>query len=147
MNSEKLLDCERSRLERWSKFQLSHVWKKRGVFIAFTLFAGLLVLKLVDHEPEWMRAMLKRGLLVGFLLISLARDKDEDEMIASLRGKSYALAFICAVLYALIQPAVNYLVNLVIVDSNVKDSFSYFQVLWFMLLVQIMFFEVLKRNR
>ena len=72
----------------------------------------------------------------------------EDEMIVSLRSKSMRLAFVLAVLYALIQPLVNVLVFYVIDFNDLSgNTFSYFQVLFFMLMIQIIFFEVLKRNR
>ena len=90
--------------------------------------------------------VLKRVLLIGLLVVSLSKDKEEDEMIVSLRAKSFTLAFVLAVLYSLIQPLVNVLV-FYIIKGDMTNGFSYFQVLSFMLMLQIMFFEVLKRNR
>ncbi|MEY8847696.1 hypothetical protein AB9K26_02715 [Psychroserpens sp. XS_ASV72] len=147
MNTNKIMDCERSKIERWSRFQLSNSWKTIGVLISVLCFVTLMVMKISGVEPSWINDVLKRALIVGFLIISLSKEKDEDEMIASLRAKSYALAFIFGVLYSLVQPAVDYVVHNYIYEASENNTFSYFQVLWFMLLVQIMFFEVLKRNR
>jgi uncharacterized sodium:solute symporter family permease YidK len=84
-------------------------------------------------------------LLIGMLIISLAKDKIEDEYIDSLRSQSYRLAFIMAVVYSLVQPFINYGVG-ILFDANEKlEGFSYFQVLFFMLIVQLMFFYQLKR--
>ncbi len=147
MNLNDIQKCERTKIEKWSRFQLSHKWKTVGIMISLSVFAMLLGLKLMDDRPQWTSEVLKRLLIVGFLIISISKDKEEDEMIASLRAKSYTLAFIFGVLYTLIQPVVDYLVHQYVFSASENNTFSYFQVLWFMLLIQIMFFEVLKRQR
>lgn len=147
MNLKSMEQCERSRIERWSRFQLSYNWKRIGLVFTITIFIALIVLKFIEGEPEWIRGFLKRGLLVSLLIISLSKEKFEDEMITSLRAKSYTLAFIIGVLYTLVQPGVDYLVHHYVFESSATNTFSYFQLLFFMLFIQIMFFEVLKRNR
>lgn len=147
MSINKVIECESKTLERWSKFQLSHHWKKKGIILSVLIFLTMISLKFIDSEPIWLKEVLKRGLLVGFLIISLSKEDIEDEMVSSLRLQSYALAFIFAVLYSLIQPAADYLVQQFIYEPSNDNTFSYFQVLFFMLLVQIMFFHVFKRYR
>ena len=147
MNLKKINECERSRLERWSQFQLSHKWKRIGIVVCLVAFGILTGLKFMEGEFLVHRFVLRRALLIGLLIISLSKDRIEDEMIVSIRAKSFTLAFVLAVLYALIQPLVNALVFYVMDSKDISNSFSYFQVLAFMLLIQIMFFEVLKRNR
>ncbi|WP_431136724.1 hypothetical protein [Psychroserpens mesophilus] len=147
MNLQKLQDCERTKIERWSKFQLSNAWKIKGVIISVLIFIFLISLKFIDNEPLWAKEVLKRLLIVGFLIISLSKDREEDEMIASLRAKSYALAFVFGVLYALIQPGIEHILHTYVYEPNPSNTFSYFEILFFMLLIQIMFFEILKRNR
>lgn len=147
MNLSDIQKCERSKIEKWSKFQLSYPWKTIGIILSIAVFLMLLGLKLIDDTPIWASEILKRLLIVGFLMISISKEKEEDEMIASLRAKSYTLAFIFGVLYALIQPVVDGLVHTYIYTPSETNTFSYFQILWFMLLIQILFFEVLKRNR
>lgn len=147
MNLKKINECERSRLERWSQFQLSHKWKRIGIIVCLVAFGILTSLKFMEGEFLVHRFVLRRALLIGLLIISLSKDRIEDEMIVSIRAKSFTLAFVLAVLYALIQPLVNALVFYIMDSKDISNSFSYFQVLAFMLLIQIMFFEVLKRNR
>jgi hypothetical protein len=86
-------------------------------------------------------------MIVGLLIISISREKIEDELIESLRSKSYALAFIIGVIYTMLQPVVNYVVDLMLGKQEEVGNIYYFEVLLFMLLIQVMFFEVLKRNR
>lgn len=84
--------------------------------------------------------------MICFLIISISKEKIEDEYIDSLRAQSYSLAFILSVVYSLIQPLINYSVD-VLLNEEPKEfyDFSYFQVLFFMLVVQIMFFSHMKR--
>jgi hypothetical protein len=85
-------------------------------------------------------------LLIGLLLISVSKEKIEDEYIDSLRSQSYRLAFILAIVYALLQPIVNVVVSYVLQQDNEYEGFNYFQVLFFMLIVQILFFWKLKKQ-
>ncbi|WP_460218487.1 hypothetical protein [Psychroserpens sp. MEBiC05023] len=147
MNLNDIQNCERTKIEKWSRFQLSNTWKTVGITISVLVFLVLIGFKFVDDRPQWTSEVLKRLLIVSFLIISISKEKQEDEMIMSLRAKSYTLAFIFGVLYALVQPVIDYLIHEYVFEASGNNTFSYFQILWFMLLVQIMFFEVLKRNR
>lgn len=138
--------CERERtyIEKMNKFQLSHSFKKVGYYIAFGVFTLMILKKFVD-EPLWVKPLLRKSLLLGMLIISISKDKIEDEFIESLRAQSYRIAFIMGVVYSLIQPVINYVVGSIIDDNETFNDFSYFEVLFFMLLVQLMVFWQLKR--
>ena len=82
---------------------------------------------------------------VSALIISLSKEKVEDEFIDSLRSQSYRLAFVMAIVYSLVQPLINYGVGTLLNQDDELQGFSYFQVLFFMLIVQLMFFWQLKR--
>ena len=138
--------CERERtyLEKMNKFLLPKKFKTIGYYIAFGVFTLMILKKFVD-EPLWVKPLLRKGLLFGMLLISISKDNIEDEFIESLRSQSYRLAFIMGVVYSLIQPVINYIVGSVIDSNETFNDFSYFEVLFFMLLVQLMMFWQLKR--
>jgi hypothetical protein len=97
------------------------------------------------EDSEWVRPILNGILLIGLLLISVSKEKLEDEFIESLRSQSYRLAFIMAILYSLAQPLVNFGVAFLFNQDKEIKSFDYFQVLFFMLIVQLLFFWKLKR--
>lgn len=87
-------------------------------------------------------------MLIGMLIISLSKDKIEDEMTISLRAQSYAIAFIVGVLYALVMPYVEFGVsNVVHSGGEAYKELGDFQVLLFMLMIQLMFYHTLKRYR
>jgi len=148
MGIHKVTECERTKLESFlDKFQLPNVFKKVGITLFLLSFIGLTIIKFTENEQLWVRPALKQAMLVGLLVISISREKIEDELIQILRSKSYALAFIIGVIYIMLQPLVNQVVNFILGTSEAPDNMGYVQVLLFMLLIQVGFFEVLKRNR
>lgn len=147
MDAKKVIECERTKIERWSEFQLPNRWKTIGTLLCLVTFSTMIGLKFTDSEPLWLKEVLRKSLLVGFLIVILSKEKIEDEMLGALRAKAFTLAFVIGVLYALAQPLIDNLVHNLIYEPNPDNDFSYFQLLSFMLLIQIMFFEVLKRNR
>lgn len=142
--SSSFCEKEQNRIEKMNKFQLSNQFKKIGYYVAFIAFALLIIRKYVE-APEWVRGLLKGTLILGMLLVSISKEKIEDEYIDTLRSQSYRLAFILAVVYALVQPFINYGVGLFFDENEQLQSFNYFEVLFLMLLVQLMFFRQLKR--
>lgn len=148
MGLNKVTECERTKLESFlDKFQLPNSFKKVGIAIFLLSFVALTIIKFADNEPLWLRPALKQAMLVGLLMISISREKIEDELIQILRSKSYALAFIIGVIYIMLQPLTNELINFILGTAEAPDNMGYVQVLLFMLLIQVGFFEVLKRNR
>ena len=140
--------CERTKLESFlSKVQLPHVYKKIGFIIVISAFLIKMGFKFVADEPLWIPPLFKQIMLIGLLIISLSKEKIEDELIETLRSKSYALAFIIGVGYTMLQPLANYIVDSVMGKQEPPSDIGYVQVLLFMLLIQVGFFEVLKRNR
>ncbi|MGB0879737.1 MAG: hypothetical protein ACPGTO_04140 [Polaribacter sp.] len=127
-----------------NKFQLPNKYKKVGYILTFLSFA-LLIAKKFFEELDWLRPILLGFVLLGMLVISLSKDKIEDEFIDSLRSQSYRLAFILVIIYTLIQPITNFIVGYVLNQHQEFESFNYFEILFFMLVVQLLFFYQLKR--
>lgn len=146
MLSKSLLDCERERLIKMEKMQLPNHFKKFGVAITIIAFFSIIVNKFTFNLPEW-RIVAKYGMLIGVLLISVSKDKIEDELITKLRMQSYTFAFITGVIFAMVQPFINYLVDYFTGSSEVifKDTGD-FEILWILLTIQVLYFEVLKQT-
>ena len=141
---QSICEKERSYVEKMNKFQLHHKFKKIGYILSLLAFALMIVKKFLD-EPTWVKPVLSGILLIGMLIISLAKEKLEDEYIDSLRSQSYRIAFILVIVYSLVQPLVNFGVGLLFDESEKLQGFDYFQVLFYMLVVQLMVFWQLKR--
>ena len=140
--------CERTKLEQFlSKVQLPNSFRKVGFGIVVASFLVMVGFKFIEGEPLWTKQFLKQAMIIGLLIISLAKEDIEDELIETLRSKSYALAFIIGVGYTMLQPLANYVVDLILGKQDAPTEIGYVQVILFMLLIQVGFFEVLKRNR
>ena len=145
MKESTICERERKQLEKMNKFQLGNPYKKLGFTVTITSFVLIIAIKYIDN-PVWLKPFLHGILLISLLLISVSKEKIEDEYIDSLRSQSYRLAFILAIVYALLQPIVNVVVSYVLQQDNEYESFNYFQVLFFMLIVQLLFFWKLKKQ-
>ncbi|MEM9000247.1 MAG: hypothetical protein AAGB24_08270 [Bacteroidota bacterium] len=137
-------DSEREKLKRWGNLQLPNRYKRVGIWACVLIFLLMVGKKFVD-EPLWVKPLLSNALILFLLMISISKEKIEDELMVSLRSLSYRLAFVFGVLYAVIQPYIDHAVDFLInKDEHTVDT-GYFQVLIFMLVVQLMFFHQLKR--
>ena len=145
MKKSTICERERIQLEKMNKFQLQSQYKKIGLIFALGSFFFMIAIKYIDN-PVWLKPFLHGVLLIGLLLISVSKEKIEDEYIDSLRSQSYRLAFILAIVYALVQPIVNFVVAYVFNQDDDIKNFNYFQVLFFMLIVQLLYFWKLKKQ-
>ena len=123
--------------------QIPNHFKKVGVAIAIISFVTFFF----TAKGGDFRMVGKYGLLVGMLLISISKEKIEDELIVKLRMQSYTFAFIVGVIYALLLPFVDYLVD-AMVEPKIAEvkNMGDFMILWMLLSVQIFSFKLLKRR-
>lgn len=149
MERNSFVERERKGLIKLINFRLPHYFYKIGMIIAGASIVMMFVRAFAfEAEEEILIDILRKILLIGMLLMSIARDKEEDELIVKLRMQSYTYAFITGVIYALVMPYVDLGVsNLVHGGGEVYKDLGDFQVLIFMLLVQLMSFSALKRTR
>ncbi len=143
---QSLYESEKQKLDKLSSFKLPNYFKKIGWTIFGVTLILVLIFKIIENPNPIISTICKKGMLVGLLVIALAREKVEDEMIEKLRGKSFSAAFIFGVLYALVQPLVNYFVGVTInSEPTTYSDLGDFQVLWFMLFIYVMLFKLYKR--
>ena len=149
MNTEKMMNCERGRFDKIIKFRLPHKFMTFGVAVAALSIVMMFVRAFaMDGETEWLKLLLQKTLLVGMLIMSISKDKHEDELTIALRAQSYAIAFVIGVVYALVMPYVEFGVSNVVHSGGEEfKDLGDFQVLLFMLMIQLMFYHNLKRYR
>ena len=149
MNAEKIMECEQKRFGKLVNFRLPSKFMNVGIAIGALSIVMMFVRAFaLEGEAEWLKLLLQKTLLIGMLIMSISKDKEEDEMIITLRSQSYAIAFVIGVVYALVMPYVEFGVDSV-VESNGSElkNLGDFQVLLFMLMIQLLFFHNLKRYR
>ncbi|MCO4821717.1 MAG: hypothetical protein KC469_06600 [Flavobacteriaceae bacterium] len=145
----KVSDCERNRLEKITRFRLPQYFYKVGISIIAITFVMMFVRAFaMEGDTEWLKLILQKAFLVGMLCMSISKDKEEDELTVKLRMQSYAWAFITGVVYALVMPYVEFGVsNVVHSGGEAYKDLGDFQILIFMLMVQLMSYHALKRYR
>lgn len=145
MTTKSFIDCERNRLEKLGRYQLPNVFRKIG-FVLFALFFAALIFNKLITDQEVVRVMVKYGILIGLLLVSVSKEKIEDELVIKLRMQSYAFAFIAGVFFSLALPFVDYVFDFIMQESEpMFNALSDWSILWFLLSVQVFYFELLKR--
>jgi hypothetical protein len=146
MRTKQILACEAKRLQNF-KF-LPYVFKKVGVGLMILSIIGIIFFTEVYGDMPVVKTIGRHLILLGMLLISISREKLEDEYIIQLRAQSYTWAFIFGVLYAIVQPYINFSVKTIFKPGEAAFAdMEVFIILWFMLAIQIMFFYVLKLAR
>ncbi|WP_046759190.1 hypothetical protein [Kordia jejudonensis] len=148
MAKETFCEAENRRFEKFKNFGLPHTFKKIGVILVVVSILFLFARKLFDIEiAETLKFILKRVVLVGLLMIAIAKEKVEDEMIKTIRGQAFSMAFVAGVVYTLVQPLINYIVAIFVEkDKDPLTDVGDFQVLWFLLTMYLLFFYMIKRR-
>jgi len=146
MSSRSFADSEIRKIEKLKKYQLPHSFKKIGFGIFIVSFVAMFAIAFTTNNLD-AREISKYGILFGLLIISISKEKIEDEFIIKMRMQSYTLAFILGVLYALVLPFVDFIVDFIFQSdkAEVKDVGD-FVILWMLLFVQVFFFHLLKRG-
>jgi len=149
MDKNSFIECERKGFERLINFRLPHYFYKIGLLIVGVSIVMMFVRAFaLEGEQVVLKEGLRKILLIGMLLMSVARDKVEDEMVVKLRMQSYTYAFVAGVLYALIMPFVEYGVsNALKPEGEAFHDIGDFQLLLFILMIQLLCFHTLKRMR
>jgi hypothetical protein len=149
MEKEKFIECERKNLQWLINFRLPSYFYKIGMLVIgvsiITMFVRAFAM---EGDTQWLKLLLQKTMVVGMLLMSVARDKEEDEMVVKLRMQSYTYAFVAGVMYALVMPFVEYGVsNALKPEGEAFHDIGDFQLLIFILMVQLLCFHTLKRMR
>ncbi len=146
MRTGTLLDSERKSLKKLTKFQFPNYFKKIGFTLAIISFTVIILNKFAIDNAV-IKSIAKYGMLVGLLLVSVSREKIEDELVIRLRMESFTFAFIAGVVYALLIPMIDYTVDFLIKAEAIFKDTGDFQILWMLLVCQICYFELLKKVR
>ena len=149
MNLNTILKWEANNMKKLQNLKLlpNRVKGIAIIMVVITFFA-LIAGKFLFSDYHTVRLLIKNLLLVSLLLVSISRDKIEDELTLVLRLQSYAFAFIAGVVYTMVQPFANLLVESIIsTETATFSELDVKQVLFFMLLLQLFYFTFTKRMR
>lgn len=146
MDLKSFMEYERKSLEKMKKYQLPNWFKKIGIGIILISIVAFFVNKFSIEDID-IKLISKYGILIGLLLISISKEKIEDELITSLRMQSYTFSFIAGVIITLLtNPIFNFIANFI--SQRQGENFQEvgdWEILWILLSVQVFYFEFLKR--
>lgn len=148
MESKLSTQNEEKSIDNITKCQLPNRFKAIGFGLFIISFLLNLVLPFVLENYEYnglFDKVVKSLCLLGLLLVSISKEKIEDELIIALRMKSYNYAFISCVAITLIMSSVNYLIVYTNSSTRKIDGTSDFTILGLLLTLQIYSFWRLKR--
>jgi hypothetical protein len=145
MAIKSILERKRNNLKKLNKYQLPNYFKKIGVGLFILALISLFINALSINNFE-IRAIIKYGMLIGLLFISISKEKIEDELVTKLRMQSYTFAFIFGVIFTLLLPFIDYFFDYIFKtnEAMIKDMGDW-QILWILLSIQVFYFEYLKR--
>ncbi len=147
MSIKSFLSRDLKRTEKINKLQLPNKFKTIGWTLFIISFVSIFIINIVISDEIIRKQLMittKYGILLGLLIVSLSKEKIEDEYIKSIRMQSYMFAFIIGVIQSLIFPFIDFGVDsLLNGEANFEPAGDFF-ILWVLLLCQIMFFNILK---
>ncbi|MCF8261867.1 MAG: hypothetical protein K9J12_13895 [Melioribacteraceae bacterium] len=145
MTVKSILDCERKNIKKLHKLQLPNYFKKVG-YALFILSIVSMFINAFTVNDLMFREIVKLGMLIGLLLVSISKEEIEDELVKELRMQSYTFAFIAGVVFSLLMPFVDFIFDYFSSGNGaiVKDLGDW-QILWLLLSIQVFYFEYLKK--
>jgi hypothetical protein len=146
MDIKSIMECDRRRTEKLLKLKLPNYYKKigwGGFIISMIILIGT---KFIDPDPEMLKEVLKKTSLVFLLMVVLSKEKIEDEFVGQIRAQSFSFAFLAGVFMTLFLPFFSWIIlKLFKPDQAILENLGDFQILWVMLLLYLLFFNVSKK--
>ncbi|MEO6229156.1 MAG: hypothetical protein ABJB11_08365 [Ferruginibacter sp.] len=142
----KIMECESRQLNKMQL--LPNRYKKLGFILLIISITALVLLRITRPTQDIFNDICKSFILLSMIIISVTKEKNEDEYTIILRGKSYVLAFIIGAIYAILQPYINLgVAALLSPEKAVFAEMKSFVIIWFMLFIQLGFYYLLRYTR
>lgn len=137
------------KINKFTGYQLPHKFKIVGlVLFIVSIFLIISSFKIyfidIKYQDLFERIALT-GMVLGLLMISISKEKVEDELIAKIRTQSYNYAVIGTVLFYLTFPFVVLIVESLFSSMPKIEGSKDVSVLSVMLMMQILTFRKLKK--
>lgn len=149
MESKAKQESEIEKIDKFTGYQLPNKFKIIGLIIVILSILSIVTsLKLylldVKYHDLFERIALS-GMVIGALMISISREKIEDELIAKIRVQSYHYAVLGTVVFYLIIPFIHFTIESFFSSMPIIEGSKDVSVLGVLLLMQILTFRKLKK--
>ncbi|MDI5948611.1 hypothetical protein QLS91_04550 [Flavobacterium sp. LB2P84] len=137
------------KIDKFTGYQLPNKFKIVGLVLFITSILSIITsLKLymldIKYHELFERIALS-GSVLGLLIISISREKIEDELIGKIRMQSYNYAVIVTVLIYLILPFIHFTIESIFSSMSKIEGSKDVSVLGVLLMSQIFTFRKLKK--
>ena len=136
------------KIEKITGYQLPNKFKLIGLVLCIiSIFLILIIASSLENVKynDVLDRIAKTVLVLGLLIISISKEKIEDELIAKMRMQSYNYAVIGTVMFYLIKPFINYAIVFVFSSAPRMEGSKDIGLLALLLTVQIFTFRSLKK--
>lgn len=142
-----VLECESETVDKWSRFKLPNKLKPIGWIIAITSFIAFLFTRNAGLDNFLWLFLIKNIGVLGLAMVTLSKEKIEDEMLNSLRGKAMLFTLFCIIFFIILTPFITVLLSGLITDDFRSTAFelSQYNTLSCVMLMYILGFETMKR--
>lgn len=139
-----------AKIDKFTSYLLPNKFKIVGLVIVVLSILSIITSSknylLDDKYHDLFERIALSGMVFGTLIISISREKIEDELIAKIRMQSYNYAVIGTVLFYLTFPFINYIFFWFVSSKPKIEGSADVSVLGVLLFMQILTFRKLKRG-
>ncbi|WP_016989187.1 hypothetical protein [Flavobacterium sp. ACAM 123] len=145
--SDAQVDIEK--VNKFTGYQLPNKFKIVGLVLVIISFISIVMNAAFLENTKYyylFHRLASTTVVLGLLVISISKEKIEDELIAKIRMQSYNYAVIATVLVHLITPFFNYIFFF---KSSIEQEYSGSKdlaVIGLLLIIQILVFRRLKKS-
>jgi hypothetical protein len=136
------------KIEKITGYQLPNKFKIIGLVLCIISIFSISIIAFSLENFKYndvLDRIAKTVLVLGLLIISISKEKIEDELIAKIRMQSYNYAVIGIVMFYLIKPFINYAIVFVFSSAPRMEGSKDIGLLALLLTVQIFTFRSLKK--
>lgn len=138
-----------AKIDKFTSYLLPNKFKIVGlVIVIFSILSIVTSSKnylLDDKYHDLFERIALSGMVFGTLIISISREKIEDELIAKIRMQSFHYAVLGTVLFYLAIPFVHFTIKVLLSDMPTIEGSKDVSVLGVLLMMQILTFKKLKK--
>ena len=136
------------KINKFTGFQLPNKFKIVGLVLFITSILSVFTVTIyLDNSKhlDFIQRLAWTGSVLGLLIISISKEKIEDELMSKIRMQSYNYTVIGTVLFYLAIPFINYLILFIFSSSPKMEGNKDIPLLSIMLIMQILTFRKLKK--
>ena len=137
------------KINKFTGYQLPNKFKIIGLVIVVLSFLSIMTSLdtyiLEEKYYDLFKRIALSGTVLGLLIISISKEKIEDELMTKIRSQSYNYAVIGTVLFYLTFPFINFMFFSFVTSMPKIEGSTDISVLGVMLFMQILTFRKLKK--